>query len=713
MKELIKNLLKNRFIILILFFLIFALVHYKFTWNILPTTDTKDLWFYSWLFMVLFSILFVEPFYTSPKNIITNIIPLLLVFLSTEQTFDNKTIWWISFFILIGILSMSLFALLLVDNNKSPTHIQNKIASFFKKSSIFLGKGKIVYSGTFLLFLFINISSTTEWNFTKIIDVQFIFLIIIWWAILSINPHELNSVFSLQKKELNKNAIGEIFGIQSKKIFLVRLFEDRRSVKKFDIVKFKYSMQDSNGLHFTWIVFDSYLLNKEKWAKILYLKENKSLNEKLEKNIVYKISDKKIQEEIEKDLKINDFIGVVINNSNIGKIKFEYSKKHNDLEEGNLLQLNVQFGEEEKDLFYQVVNAVTEKEKLENKNETGFIQGEAIQLGEWDNDKLSFQKFGWVPTINTPIFKADTQRLSVSDFEYPYYKLGIIPQTSLPSIINLHDAVSHHMALLGVTGSGKSYLARKIITKLNAEDTKVICVDFNNEFVQELNPQPESIISEQTSKQIFENIENLNIENSKFENQRSQDDIKRYKTYIYQYFKEDIKAFLESADKKINIFELPEISNNRNSLDYTRYFFDTLFKLVKEYQQSDNTKKVSIVLEEAHTIIPEWNFAGASDKTSQALVNNIGQIALQGRKYGIGFLVIAQRTANVSKTILTQCNTVICFQAFDDTSINFLSNYIGKDLVQTLPNLKPFHAIVTGKAAKANIPMIIDMTEEN
>jgi uncharacterized protein len=73
-------------------------------------------------------------------------------------------------------------------------------------------------------------------------------------------------------------------------------------------------------------------------------------------------------------------------------------------------------------------------------------------------------------------------------------------------------------------------------------------------------------------------------------------------------------------------------------------------------------------------------------------------------------LHIAQRTANVSKTVLTQCNTVICFQAFDDTSIGFLGNYIGRDLVQTLPNLQPFHAVVTGKAIKSNIPMIIDLT---
>jgi hypothetical protein len=526
--------------------------------------------------------------------------------------------------------------------------------------------------------------------------------------ILSINPNELKNTFSFKKDKQNKNAIGTIFGVQSRKIFLVKLFEERTSIKKFDVVKFRYSMQDSDDLDISGIIFDTYLLNQEKWAKVLQLGQIEKETTLLDKNIVYKIDSKTDRDKLKKDLKIDDFVGVVTDGSNIGKIKFEYSKKTDDLQEGDLLELVI--GKET--LFYQVVNGFTQTEKLEARNETGFIEGEAIQLGKWQGEKLSFQKFGWVPTINTAIFKADTSKIEVEEYSYPYYQLGVIPNTKLPSVINLNEAVSHHMALLGVTGSGKSYLAREIITELNNNDTKVICIDFNNEFVQELNPIPESVISDEESKKIFTEIETLNTELAKFENQQDKSKITTSKKNIYNSFKNEIKEFLESEKKEIKIFELPEISNNRNSLDYTRYFFDTLFKLVKEYQQSNNPKKISVVLEEAHTIIPEWNFAGTSDKTSQSLVNNIGQIALQGRKYGIGFLVIAQRTANVSKTVLTQCNTVICFQAFDDTSIGFLGNYIGRDLVQTLPNLQPFHAVVTGKAIKSNIPMIIDLTRD-
>ncbi|MDD2871570.1 MAG: ATP-binding protein [Candidatus Gracilibacteria bacterium] len=708
MRKLIE-LFKNRFYLLLFFATIFIVGNYFITGNFLPTTDTKDLWFYSGLFMILFSILFIEPYYTSPKNVITNTIPLLLVFLSIETTFEPKIIWNITFCILLLLLILSIIPLALNDENKSPEHGKNQVANFLKRIVVILGKGKIIYSATFLLFLYINITSTPSDDFKKIFDAQFIFLMVLWGLILSINPKELNNTFSFKKKELDKNAIGEIFGIQSKKIFLVRLFEDRKSIKKFDIVKFRYSMQDSDDLIMMGIVFDTYLLNQEKWAKVLQLGEIKKDILNLEKNVVHKILDKTEKFKIETDLKVKDFVGIIVNGSNIGKIKFEYSKKNNDLEEGNLIELKLDFGNIEKRLFYQVINGYTEKEKLENKNEMGFIQGEAIQLGEWQNEKLSFQKFGWVPSINTPIFKANTDNISVQNFEYPNYKLGNIPNTSLPSVINLNEAVSHHMALLGVTGSGKSFLAREIIQELNNNDTKVICIDFNNEFVQELNPVPETIISDTESKNIFTEIEKLNTELAKFENQQNQTIISECKVAIYNKFKIEIEAFLNATDKKIKIFELPEISNNRNSLDYTRYFFDTLFKIVKDYYKGENAKKISIVLEEAHTVIPEWNFAGASDKTSQSLVNNIGQIALQGRKYGIGFLVIAQRTANVSKTVLTQCNTVICFQAFDETSIGFLGNYIGKDLVQTLPNLKQYHAIVTGKAIKSNIPMIIDL----
>ena len=152
-----------------------------------------------------------------------------------------------------------------------------------------------------------------------------------------------------------------------------------------------------------------------------------------------------------------------------------------------------------------------------------------------------------------------------------------------------------------------------------------------------------------------------------------------------------------------------DVSNTEGVLEYTQWFFKTLFQIAK--QDGNYGRRVCVVLEEAHTVIPEWNFIGLADRSSQALVNNISQIALQGRKYDVGFIVIAQRTASVSKTVLTQCNTVIAFQCFDGTSIDFLAHYLPRHLAEALPNLRSRRAIAVGKAIRGSAPMILDIPE--
>ena len=697
--SILKYLPFNRFILLTLFLMVFIAFHYFSTKSILPTTDTKDLWFYSGLFMVLFSLLFIEPYYTSPKNVISNVIPLLLVFIAIKSILKNDLFWWIAIFILSLLLILSIFSMSFEDKNKSPDYIKNKIANKIKDLVVIIGQGKVLYSANFIFFLLTYYSIQ---NFYTII------LFLFWFFVLCINPKKLHSKF------LNENAykdidqqIGEIFGVQSKKIFLVKLFENRKNIKRFDIVKFRYSMLDADDLIISGIIFDTYLLNKEKWAKILQLAEPKKEESRLEKNTVYKITDDEEIKKLSIELKTDTFIGIIIDGSAIGRIKFEYSKKQDDLQESDLLELYIG----NKRLFYQVTGGFTEIEKLEERNETGFIEGEAIQLGEWQKEKLSFQKFGWVPSVNTPIFKADTSNITVRDFKYPEYKIGSIPGTTLPSVVDLNEAVSHHMALLGVTGSGKSFLAREIINEIIG-DTKVICIDFNNEFADTLTPAPTCIISDTKASEVFTDIDWINNELEQFGNKQDKPGIVCRQNRIKSALKDEINIFLDDTKCNIKIFELPDVSNTTGILDYTKYFFKVLFNNAKERQKNKAAKKICVVLEEAHTVIPEWNFSGSSDKTSQSLVNSIGQITLQGRKYGVGFLVIAQRTANVSKTVLTQCNTVVCFQAFDETSFNFLGNYVGKDIVQTLPNLKQYHAIVAGKAVKANIPMIVDLRRE-
>jgi hypothetical protein len=643
--------------------------------------------------MVLFSILFIEPYYTSPKNVITNVIPLLLVFISIKTEFRSDVFWWSAVFVLLILLVLSIVAIVLENMNKSLESWNNKLSNLLKNAVVLLGQGKVLYSAMFLYFLL---------SYYSIQSFHTQVMFILWFFILCIDPKVIHNEFLFVTPKNQLDAMGEIFSVQSKKIFLVRLFEDKKDIKMFDVVKFRYSMQDSSNKACIGVVVEMCLLNKERWAKVLQLSESNSLEGTFEKNIVYHVS---VDSEICRELRIDNFVGTVIRGSVIGKIRFKYSKKRDDLQEGDLIELKIG----EKKLFYQVVMGITCEEKLEDMNETGFIEGEAIQLGEWQGENLCFQKFGWVPEINTPVFMADTSSLSVPNFTYPEYKIGVIPNTNLPSVIDLHDAVMHHVALLGITGSGKSFLARKIISEIQ-KDTKIICVDFNKEFVSTLSPTPSNIIEEAQAVIIGQKIDWINNELEKFGNQQDKKAIAKEQGEIKKLLKTEIQKFIDDKQCNLKVFELPDLNNTTGILDYTKNFFKALFEIAKEKQITTKIPlRICVVLEEAHTIVPEWNFAGTSDKTSQGLVNSIGQIALQGRKYGVGFLVIAQRTANVSKTVLTQCNTVICFRAFDETSFGFLGNYVGKEMVQTLPNLKQYHAIVTGKSVRSSMPMIVDL----
>lgn len=287
--------------------------------------------------------------------------------------------------------------------------------------------------------------------------------------------------------------------------------------------------------------------------------------------------------------------------------------------------------------------------------------------------------------------------------------VGYIPDTKYPVILNMDLAITHHMAILGVTGSGKSVFSRNLIRQyLTYNDTKIIIVDFTGEYAKAFSDiKTSNIIEKKDEETIYEKFEIVNNELEKFPNQQNKNLIKESNDEITTILNRSLNTFISDQNQMVSIIELPDVSNSQNILEYTKRLFKELFKIAKD--NKGKMKKICIVLEEAHTVIPEWNFSGESNKSSQNVLNSIAQIALQGRKYNVGLLVIAQRTANVSKTILTQCNTVVSFQEYDKTSIDFLSNYFGDDMASVLPTLKFRRAIAVGKAFKSNVPMIFEV----
>ena len=646
-------------------------------------------WFASGALMLILLTLVDQPFFSKDSNIFVNGVTAGLSLLLVPK--NERDVLFCLFVSLALYLIISSYTLMFL--RKKELGNENTFIQFLARINRQIGKPEVIFS----LFLFwgaIKQFTINSSSFNAILWFWLIFMLINVPSVAKI----INSITVKKTIDSNHLALGKIFGVQSKNTFLVRLsYDSEEKIQEFDFVEFKYSIDQI--IH-KGMVIDAYLLNQEQWLKILCTPEIeelcKSSLEKHDSDVVYKITEPMKKEYMEK------FIGIVTDNSRIDRINILYNSC-NSINEGSLVELSI-CGHK---VLYQVVQGISKIERLEDKNETNIMIAEAIQLGEWNGEQGIFCLFGWVPTINTPVYIASN--IDKPEVEQHEYEIGCIPETNYPVIMNLETAVTHHTAILGVTGSGKSVFTRNLIKEIVKTGTKTIVVDLTGEYslcYSDLSP----IMPKAKEKEAFKATEDLlKTLNTRYPDT---DQVKAKENRIKRLFYESIKSFLEDG-REYSLFELSDISNSPAILEYTKWFFFVLFKTVKVHQELK--KRVCVILEEAHTIIPEVSTSGAQDFASKATVNSISQIALQGRKYNIGFIVIAQRTANVSKTVLTQCNSIITFQEFDKTSKDFLSNHLSEGFLKVLPTLGFRKAIAVGKAFRSTVPMIFEVpviTEE-
>jgi hypothetical protein len=103
-----------------------------------------------------------------------------------------------------------------------------------------------------------------------------------------------------------------------------------------------------------------------------------------------------------------------------------------------------------------------------------------------------------------------------------------------------------------------------------------------------------------------------------------------------------------------------------------------------------------LVCEEAHRYL--WD--DRSGRTISLAVHAAGQVAKEGRKYGVGLGVISQRPSEVSPSIVSQCGTIITLRLGNERDLAFVKNALpdsAAGLMQALPALNTREAIVFGQ----------------
>ncbi len=143
----------------------------------------------------------------------------------------------------------------------------------------------------------------------------------------------------------------------------------------------------------------------------------------------------------------------------------------------------------------------------------------------------------------------------------------------------------------------------------------------------------------------------------------------------------------------------------------SRIIFDFSF----HYSKLMNEKKLLndipflLVCEEAHNYVPRIDTA-----EYYASKKSIERIAKEGRKYGLALMIVSQRPAEVSETILSQCNNYIVLKLTNINDQNFIKRLLPDNnelLVSSLPTFSAGEALIVGDATP--LPAIVKLEMPN
>lgn len=128
-----------------------------------------------------------------------------------------------------------------------------------------------------------------------------------------------------------------------------------------------------------------------------------------------------------------------------------------------------------------------------------------------------------------------------------------------------------------------------------------------------------------------------------------------------------------------------------------------ILEFVSRFPENDRGRlPIVVALEEAQNYIPEKN-RGDRESIAKKVFE---RIAREGRKYGISLLVSSQRPSELSKTVLSQCNSFIIHRLQnpeDQKYVRQLVSAANEDILQQLPILPQQHVVIMGDAVRTPV----------
>jgi len=576
----------------------------------------NEIWYFSGLLAIVINPLLLEPWYPKTYDTLANsIIALILTYVVNVNTAIIG--WNVLRVFLILLLILSVFRL--IYNSKKDRTKGAKINATFPLFK--LGKAVIIYSVVFWLAV-IELYPPSDNKF---------WILAICWTILSISRYINWELFFLELSDKPTPILP--IGIIGPSTLIVTSKNLLNPGTNINVVTGKIKVK-------------GYITKKinrtdDTWGQI-HLKDDSKIGWLVTRPHLI------IEKDTSEDSK--QFLGSINEGTNTNQLVFDTNER---IEIGNTIYLN-NLGET---VLYQVVSA--EVYKLIVKSGAQFDRKiKAFQIGTYDLENQSLRLNKSLPNLNESIYLANAETRFTTDFPAigNKFSLGDIKDSSFPINIDIEKLKESHLAMLGMTGMGKTTLCHLLIQEL-AKTRRITVMDQSGEFVSKLNYAP----------------------------------------------------YADGDDLNTNGVSVCEPTGNsaQSALKYLNH----LMSLAKnEYKQGNHRPRV-LVLDEAHQFIPEpagmsFNTPGRDESTQ------FGMNMMQVRKYGISIIFISQRTAVVSKSALSQCENLIAFKNVDQTGLDYLEGILGFGTKSLLPTLCRGEALVYGPAIDVEKSVVIDTRKE-
>lgn len=395
---------------------------------------------------------------------------------------------------------------------------------------------------------------------------------------------------------------------------------------------------------------------------------------------------------------------------------------------------------------------------MENARDKSY-KGTVRILGYLDDLKRCRAVIPAVPAEpGTEVFEATAQDLAAifSPSGGEWARVGsLLRNPDVDVGVNVNTVVSRHLAVLAMTGMGKSNLVSLLTKEIARIRGTMVIFDYHDDYAgldipgsnkmeAKINPRYLSVDEFAEVIEVRENASNqLHVLRAAFT-----DEIRKYSGDAFWERLSDSalaagneKTYREAAEKvvdkiqdarrrfrgvldpdladplvlvkngKINILSLVELTERQANIIVAYYLQELLEDRKKAKKQVKGESSpprfpapVLAVIEEAHVFVPK----GEDTETKYYA----SKVAREGRKFGLGLVIVSQRPRSIDPNILSQMGSLAVMrmvQPDDQMQVAAASESLSKDLVDQLTSLNPGEAILAGQWV--NLPAFVRVDE--